>query len=376
MKRQIKVLHLLHKLSCGGMENGVVNLVNGMEYDRFLNVICSLTTSDEYQNRIIFERRNIYNLKKKDGNDLTIPFKIAAVIRKENIDIVHSRGWGTYLEGIVAAKLLCKKIKFVFSFHGKTIQELQHMPERRLFAQKLMSVFTDSILTLSEQMAQDYASMINITRERIRVIYNGVDTDIFTSDRSGSAKLKRDLNIGENDFVVGFVGRIDPVKDIKTLIDAVYLVRPTIKNIKIVIIGEGSEKKILEDYVMNKGMGDCVIFTGQRDDIPAFLNMMDIYAQSSLYEGMSNTIIEAMACRCAVIATNAGGNPELIKHGIDGILFQPRNADELSGYIQQLYKDSIKRNFLAERAYEKAKGQFSLASMVRSYEKLYMSLVN
>jgi sugar transferase (PEP-CTERM/EpsH1 system associated) len=374
--KKIKILHLLHKLTCGGMENGVVNLVNGMEYDRFSSIICSLTTSDEYQSRVIFERRNIYNLKKKDGNDLTIPFKIAAVIRKENIDIVHSRGWGTYLEGIVAAKLLCRKIKFIFSFHGKTIHELQHMPERRLRAQKFMSFFTDIILTLSEQMAQDYASMINITREKIRVIYNGVDTDMFTSDKCVPDKLKKELKIGENDFVVGFVGRIDPVKDIKTLIDAVYLVRPTIENIKIVIVGEGSEKKALEDYAINKGMGDCLIFTGQRDDIPAFLNMMDIYVQPSLYEGMSNTIIEAMACGCAVIATNAGGNSELIEHDKDGILFKPGNADELSGYIRRLYKDPIKRNSLAERSCEKAKGQFSLSSMVRNYENLYMDLVN
>jgi sugar transferase (PEP-CTERM/EpsH1 system associated) len=374
--KKIKILHLLHKLSCGGMENGVVNLINRMEYERFSNVICSLTTSDEYQNRIISGRKKLYNLNKKEGNDFSIPFKIAEIIRKENIDIVHSRGWGTYFEGIVAAKLLCRKIKFIFSFHGKTIQELHHTPERRLRAQKMMSVFTDIILTLSDQMAQDYASMVNIAREKISFIYNGVDTDIFTSDTSGRHKLEREFNIGEDDFVIGFVGRVDPVKDIKTLIDAAYLLTPTIKNIKILIVGEGSEKKVLEDYAVNKGIGNCVIFTGQRDDIPAFLNMMEIYVQPSLYEGMSNTIIEAMACKCVVIATNAGGNPELIEHDKDGILFKPGNADDLSAYMQQLYNDPIKRNSLAERAYEKAKKRFSLESMIKNYENLYMSLMN
>jgi len=374
--KKIKILHLLHKLSCGGMENGVVNLINRMEYERFSNVICSLTTSDEYQNRIISKRKKIYNLNKKEGNDFSIPFKIAEIIRKEDIDIVHSRGWGTYFEGIVAAKLLCRKIKFIFSFHGKTIQELQHVPERRLRAQKMMSAFTDSILTLSDQMAQDYASMVNMAREKIGFIYNGVDTNVFTPDKSGQDKLKREFNIGEEDFVIGFVGRVDPVKDVKTLIDAAYLVAPTIKNMKIVIVGEGSEKRVLEDYAVNRGIGNCVIFTGQRDDIPAFLNIMEIYIQPSLYEGMSNTIVEAMACRCAVIATNAGGNPELIEHEKDGILFTPGDAHDLSGYIQQLYNDPLKRNSLAGRACEKAKGQFSLESMVKNYENLYMSLMN
>ena len=132
----------------------------------------------------------------------------------------------------------------------------------------------------------------------------------------------------------------------------------------------------MENYAVNKGIGHCIIFTGQRDDIPDFLNMMEIYVQPSLYEGMSNTIIEAMACRCAVIATNAGGNPELIEHDKDGILFQPGNARDLSGYIQQLYNDPVKRNSLAERAYEKAKGQFSLESMVKNYENLYLNLMN
>jgi len=374
--KKIKILHLLHKLSCGGMENGVVNLVNKMEYGKFSNVICSLTTSDEYQKRIISERRKIYNLNKKEGNDFSIPFKIAEIIKKEDIDIVHSRGWGTYVEGIVAAKLLCRKIKFIFSFHGKTVGELQHIPERRLRAQKMMSVFTDIILTLSDQMARDYASMVNVAREKIGFIYNGVDTDIFTSDKSGQNKLKREFNIGKEAFVIGFVGRVDPVKDLKTLLDAAYLVKQNMKNIKIVIAGEGSEKKALEDYAVKKGIGNHVIFTGQRNDIPDLLNMMEIYVQPSLYEGMSNTIMEAMACRCAIIATNAGGNPELIEHDKDGILFKPGNAKDLSSYIIRLHNDPLKRNSLAERAYEKAKEQFSLESMVRNYENLYMGLMN
>lgn len=373
--KKIKILHLIYKLTCGGLENGVVNLTNFMDQEKFSNIICSLTCPDEYQYRINPERRNVYSLNKRDGNDFTLPFKIASIIKKEHIDIVHSRGWVAYVEGILAAKLICRQVKFVFSYHGRTMEDVQYIPKRRLRAQRILSFFVDGIMTLSEEMAKEYASLININRDKIRVLYNGVDTEKFTSTKIESDRLRKELNIEKDDYVVGFVGRINPVKDIQTLLDAAPIVKKHIRKLKFVIVGEGDDRSRLQNYVSRNGMVNNVIFAGQRDDIADCLNIMDLYVQPSLYEGMSNTIVEAMATGRTVLATNVGGTPELIKHEVDGILFTPGNPEELAEYIKYLYDNPEKAYSLANNAYRKVIKQFSIPTMVKNYENLYTSLL-
>jgi glycosyltransferase involved in cell wall biosynthesis len=347
-----------------------------MDQNRFSNILCSLTTPDEYQYRINPERRHIYNLNKKQGNDFTLPFKIASIIKKEHIDIVHSRGWPAYMEGILAAKLMCRQVKFVFSYHGRTIDDVQYIPKRRLKTQRILSFFVDCIMTLSEEMAKEYASLININGNVIRVIHNGVDTDKFTIKKKRSDRLRKELNIENDDYVIGFVGRINPVKDLQTLIDSVSIAKTYINSIKLIIVGEGDERPRLQDYVSRNGLENKVIFTGQRDDIADCLSIMDLYIQPSLYEGMSNTIVEAMATRRTVLATNVGGTPELLEHEVDGILFTPGNPEELADYIKYFYDNPEKAYSLANNAYTKAIKQFSIPTMVKNYENLYMGLVS
>jgi len=373
--KKINVLHLIYKLACGGLENGVVNLANFMERKRFSNIICSLTSSDEYQYRINSDRRFIYNLNKKDGNDVSVPFKIASIIKKEQIDIVHARGWPTYFEGILATKLMCRRVKFIFGYHGRTIEDVQYIPKRRLKAQKFMSFFDDCIMTLSDEMASEYARMIDINRDKIKVIYNGVDTDKLRATDVELESLREEFNIKKDDYVVGFIGRIDPVKDLQTLIDAIFIAKANISNIKLIIVGDGSERTKLQNYVNSNGMMNNVIFTGQRDDIGACLSIMNIYVQPSLYEGMSNTIVEAMASGKVVIATNVGGTPELIDHEENGILFTPGKPEELESHIQNLYLNPDKAHSLANKAYHKATKDFSISSMIENYEKLYTTLL-
>lgn len=373
--KKITILHILHKLGCGGMENGTVNLVNFMERKKFANIICSLTPPDGYQYRINSERRITYNLNKKDGNDISVPFKIASIIKKEHVDIVHSRGWPTYLEGFLPAKLMCGHVKFIFSYHGKRIEDVPHIPKRRLYTERFLSFFVDCIMTLSGQMANEYASMINIKREKIKVIYNGVDIDKFRLTNAESNSLRKELNIEKDDYVIGFVGRVDPVKDIQTLINAVSIAKTHIQNIKLIIVGDGNERAKLQESVNRKKMENNVIFTGQRDDIPDCLSIMNLYVQPSLYEGMSNTIIEAMANGKVVVATEVGGTPELIEHEVDGLLFHPGSSEELAKYIIDLYKNPEKACILSDRACKKVKKQFSMSSMIKNYENLYMNLL-
>ena len=357
------------------MENGVVNIINNMDKSRFSNIICSLTTSDDYQYRISSDRRNIYNINKRDGNDITVPFKIASIIKKNQIDIVHARGWPTYLEGLLAAKLMCWRVKFIYSYHGRTIDDVQYIPKRRLKIQKYLSFFADCIMTLSNEMASEYASMIGINSENIKVIYNGVETDKFSGTNVELESLREELSIKKDDYVVGFVGRIDPVKDLQTLIDAIFIVKADINNIKLIIVGDGSEMAKLQNYLIGNGMMNNVIFTGQRDDIGSCLSIMNIYVQPSLYEGMSNTIVEAMAGEKTVLATNVGGTPELINHEVDGILFSPGKPEKLAQHILDLYQNPDKAHSLANKAYRKVIEKFSMFAMIENYEKLYTTLL-
>lgn len=368
----LKILHLLHKLTFGGTERVIANLVNHAGSGT-RHYICSFQAYDDNFLKEIVQPDTVFSLDKKPGNDFSIPSRLARFCKKNSIDIIHSLGWGTYVEGILAAGLCAGKIRFIHSFRGKTIEDTQHIPVRRITAQKIFSFFCDAIIVPSKITRKDYTDMIGINPNRISVIYNGVDLSKFSEQKpTAVTKFKTDRGLPEDCFIIGSVARFDPVKNIHGLIQAFSCLPEKISRRSVLLlVGDGPERSRLQSLTQELGLDKQVIFTGMSSHVNQLLCMMDIYIQPSHFEGVPNAVLEAMAAGKAVIATDVGGVPEVVVHKKTGILVPPKDHLALAKEIQTLYMNRDLCQSMGQEGRRMAALKFSIEKMVTDYESLF-----
>ncbi len=367
---KIKILHVLHSFNMGGLENGVVNLLNNSNQDMFEHEICCVTKSGRAALRLK-KRIPIYEMHKREGNDWRLIPKLARLMKNIKPDIVHTRNWGT-VDGIVAARL-ARVRAVVHGEHGWNMDDPMGQNIRRRIARKLLSGMVNHFVAVSEDIKQWMIKSIGISNTKVSKILNGVNTDKFCPrDNIG---IRNSLGFSSEDIVIGTVGRLDPIKDQRLLLQAFSCLKHEEKNLRLVLVGDGPEKRNLESVRKRLSIGDRVVFLGERDDVDKILSVFDLFVLPSKNEGISNTILEAMATGLPVIATDVGGNPELVKHGHTGLLFPPGGCralvDALNFYIEQ---NPHMIEIHGQNARERAVREFSLKRMVKEYETLYKSL--
>jgi glycosyltransferase involved in cell wall biosynthesis len=234
----------------------------------------------------------------------------------------------------------------------------------------------DAVFTVTGNLRLYHAKQSWLSTDVFRIIHNGVNTEKFSPRPETSAKIRAELKIPENRVVVGSVGRLVPIKDHGTLLRAAELLVREGKNVHVLIVGAGPELERLRAFVTaSVDLADRVTFGGASDRVPELLNAMDLFVLPSICEGMSNTILEAMACGLPVIATRVGGNPELGEEGRSACFFAPRDFQSLARIIAGLVDDRGIRRMLGNAGRQHALEEFSLASMVRQYRDLYLELV-
>ncbi len=370
-------MHVLHSLRIGGLENGAINLINQLDGDRFEHAICCIDSSGPMAERLA-RPVQIITLEKGDKRDYLLPFKIAPIIRKLRPDIVHTRNWGT-IDGVVAARLAGVR-SVIHGEHGREAGDLTGGNTRRRRIRKALNPLVKHFVTVSEELKTWLIKEVGIPEGKITRIMNGVNTErYFPAHNKMLAKGRLGLDPGS--FIIGTVGRLDPVKDHETLIRACArliaqcgLMARKATTIKVLIVGSGPLEGKLRSFAAELGIQDSVLFLSERNDIPEILQAMDVFVLSSLAEGISNTILEAMASGLAVVATRVGGNGELVDGGRTGFLLPAGDdsalAHTLTGYINN--PEMVKKHGKNSRA--KAETEFSLGEMVEAYGKLYRSI--
>ncbi len=368
----ITVLHLVHRLTAGGAERVLVNLINNSS-KHISHIVCSFSPADSFRDEIKNINCTIINLNKREGNDFRLPFNIAKICRQFKVDVVHAQGWATYAEGIIATKILCmNKTKFIFAFRGKTIEDVAKINWKRLYAQKVFSCFCDLIITPSEEMRRDYAATIRINAEKIKVIPNGINFDEHNLSLGRSTIIE--FNPQEGAIVVGCVARLDPVKNLVWFVEALAPLVRKYKKLYLLIIGDGPEMIKINQEVERQKIKQKVHLAGRRNDIPVCLSAMDIYVQPSIYEGVSNTILEAMGSSLPVIATKVGGTSEIVKNNITGLLINSRNTIQLQDAVKRLMEDGDLRKQMGKDGRRLVAQQFTVQRMAIAYDKLFLSI--
>ncbi len=374
----VSVLYLLHRFSFGGTERVVANILNHSSQN-ITNHVCSFYP---YENAFLKDvdvsKKKVFSLDKHDGNDFSIPCKIASFCKKNRVDIIHSMGWSTYAEGLIAAKAIGRKQKFIYSYRGKTMEDTIQIPKRRILAQRFFSYFCDGILTNSGVSKKEYASDIGIVPQKINVIYNGVDTHVFKPCQDGnSGDARTRFGIRKTDTIIGSVARFDPVKGIKNLVKAFSMLSPGVReNCKLLLVGDGAEKESIQKMSSQLGIQDQVILTGMRKDIPDCLRLMDIYVQPSLFENISNSVLEAMAAGLPVISTHVGGIQEILDHNKSGLIVELGNHQSMTEALDFLINDVKQRKTMGEQARRHVTDFFSIEKMVLDYETIYRQILS
>ncbi len=371
LKRKIKILHVIDSLGIGGMERVVIDVANGLDPARFKQVVCCISRRGEAADQLRDSVRCI-DLGKGDKADRLMPLKLASVIRRERPDIVHSQSWSGVDTAL--AKLISPGVKLVHSEHGRNYPHWSKQPLMRRLARRGVYHIADAVFAISAEVRDFYSGQTGFPAKRMKVIPNGID--VRRIDRANATGIREELGIAPNDFIFGTVARLDLTKDTITLVRAFAAVALPRKdpNIKLLIVGDGEERARLEEFVSMLNLNRAVIFTGMRRDVPQLLKAMDVFALSSVSEGMPLTVLEAMAAGLPVVATEVGALPELVEEGKTGFLVPMRHAVAMADRLEEFLANRQFAKSFGEAARHKVEREFTLERMLRSYAELYESV--
>lgn len=362
--RPLHVMHVVFALQPGGMEFGVVKLVNGLDSARVRSSICSTKAAGSMA-ALLAPGVALHELGRRDGNDPFVVRDLYRLFRRERPDIVHTHGWGTLIEAMAAARLARVPL-VVHGEHGT----LQVKPYQRWMQRRVWSR-ADRVLSVSSRLAEKMARETGFAHERIKTIRNGVDLTRFRN--TSYAGARRSLGIAEGELAVGTVGRLVPVKDQATLLEAMAILRGEGLRPRVLLAGDGPLRESLQSRAAALGL-DTVTFLGHRPDVENVLAALDVFVLSSVSEGLSNTILEAMASGVPVVSTRVGGCDELVDEGVTGLLVPSQSPRELAGGVARILRDPLERKAMGAAARRKAETEFSLETMLQAYETLYLEL--
>lgn len=363
------IVHAVHSLETGGLENGVVNLVNHSD-PAFRHVIVCMSTVGTL-GRSLKPEVEVVALGKRPGQDLRAFLRLVRLLRRLRPAIVHSRNWAAF-DAVPAARLAGVPL-IVHGEHGRDIADPEGRNRRRNLIRRVLAPLVTRFVTVSIDLRRWLVEDVRLPAGKVTTIHNGVDARRFGHvDRRRARDL---LGLGADALVVGTVGRLDPVKDQAGLVRAFAGARAAHPDSVLVIVGEGPCRAQLADLVGSLGLGAQVRLLGERKDIPEVLAAMDLFVLPSIAEGMSNTVLEAMASALPVVATRVGGSPEMIEDGVNGRLVPRQDPEALRVAIADYLGDAHLRSLHGKASQERVLAHFTLETMCGAYTDLYRRLL-
>jgi sugar transferase (PEP-CTERM/EpsH1 system associated) len=368
----IRIMHVVDQLGRGGLENGLVNLIYGLDPQRYEHVVYAIRGLGPNADRLIKNGVRVICQGKQDTDSRFQMPLLVRQIRAIEPDVVHSRNWGT-VEAVMAARLAGRAS--VHGEHGLEATVDAKEPRRRIWFRRLAYEAAHRVLAVSHQLKGLHAYRTGFQAERITVIHNGVDGTRYFPDARTRSYLRTELGIADDEFLIGCVGNLLPVKDHITVLKALECFPPTTGRWRLVIVGEGSERPVLEAFLAGRpALAQRVTLTGASGRVAELLNALDVYVLPSLAEGICNSLLEAMSTGLPVIATATGGNPEVVVHGESGCLFPVGDYRQLAEQLLLFQGNPGLRRRFAEGALRRMREEFSMESMIRGYAQVYESL--
>jgi len=365
------IAHLVHRFDVGGLENGVVNLINHLPADRYRHTVIALTeASESFRARLHNPMVPVYALHKREGHDLGLYGRCWALLRQLQPAIVHTRNlaalemqWPAWLAGVRAR---------VHGEHGwDRDPALLNARQHRL--RRWLRPWVSHYIALSGEIADYLETWIGVAPARISRIINGVDSQRFRPGHDRSLLPPGFAPSGT--LVIGTVGRLEKVKDQPNLVRAFIRLVETVpearQRLRLVIVGAGSLRAEIESLLNGAGLRNLAWLPGARDDVPEWLRTLDLFVLPSQAEGISNTILEAMACGLPVVATAVGGNAELVMDGATGRLVPANDPQALAAALGELIDDLERMSAYGAAGRRRVEERFSMDAMTAAYLRVY-----
>lgn len=368
------VLHVLYRFDTGGLENGVVNIINRMAPGRYRHAILAIDeVAPAFAARVQRDDVVFHALHKPPGHAVRLYPRIWQLIRELQPAIVHSRNLAA-LEAQVPALAARAPVR-IHGEHGRDVEDLDGNDVRLQRLRRIYSLFVHRHVTVSKDLEHYLIHRVGIAAQKVQQIYNGVDTDRFRPASGVPEAIAGCPFSAPGHWLVGTVGRMQGVKNqtllARAFVRALELQPDARQKARLVFVGDGPLRPASLAILQAAGVDDLAWLPGERRDVPEVMRGLHAFVLPSLAEGVSNTILEAMASGLPVLATDVGGNAELVQAGLTGELVPSEDVDSLAAAMLRLFAEPARAAAMSREARVQAERRFSLDAMVESYAALY-----
>ncbi|MFW6139755.1 MAG: glycosyltransferase family 4 protein [Acidobacteriota bacterium] len=307
----------------------------------------------------------VFPLKVRSEADIISVLKLTRQMKRANCVLVHSHDAHSAAVSAMASSRAKVPIRVIS-------RRVDFPLKNNYFSKIKYRRDIDMIIAISEGVKKVLVSS-GIEQKKIRVVPSGIDYSPF-ENISSNDYLHRELGFTKNDFLVGIVAHLADHKGHKYLIEAASILKKKASHIKLVIVGKGPLRMELDQKAKELGVEDIVLFLGFREDIPQIMASLDLFVLSSYLEGMGTSILDAMASRLPVVATEVGGIPEVVVHEKTGLLVSPKDPEALAQAILRIYNDRKLAYSYGENGYRLVHEKYSSRAMakkiIKEYEKI------
>jgi len=362
-----RILHFVDHLGLGGAEHALVQMATRVDRSRFATAVGCFEQS-AFGDALAAAGVPLHVLPKRRAFDLRLLWDMVRLLRRERSDLLHCHDLQSAAYGAIAG--LLARVPALFTVQGEVVFKQPRTPRLLPWIGRLHR----RIVFVADWLRQRALRDFRVPPAKALLIHNAADLSAFVPGEPDPA-LARSLGLEPGDLVVGAVGNLRPVKDHATLLRAFARVAARVPQARLVIVGEGDERPRLEALAAELGIAGSVKLLGQRADVPLLLRRFDVFVLSSISEGLSLSIVEAMAVARPVVATRVGGNPEIVRDGETGLLVPSGDPPALAEALVALLDDPARRDAFGAAGLRRAQSVFSLPGMIEQYERLYETLI-
>jgi len=363
-----KILHITFDMEIGGAEQVICQIIENSNSERFSHeIVCIDGKVGALGKHLESSGISVHATRRRPGLDFKLVGFIRAIVRKQGITVLHCHQYTPYFYGALAS--MGTGARLIFTEHGRFYPD-RHNRKRRL-VNPLLALMTDHITAISVATADAVAEYEYFPRNKIAVIYNGIRD--LAKESYTRETLSKELGISTEYRYIGSVSRLEPIKNQVMMINAFQFVNQAIPETRLLLIGDGSARPVLEELVKSLNLQDQVIFTGFIDHPQRYINLFDIFLLSSFSEGTSMTLLESMCLSRPCVVTDVGGNSEIVINGQTGRLTPTDDKSKFANAILELLESQQLREEFGARARASFEKNFTAGVMIDSYQSMYLT---
>ena len=364
-----KILYVNYSMAVGGIESMVFNACLYFKDKGYTVEVLTFKDDGVYIKKLNENNINVHVLCKNEGFDKNLIISMSKFLKNSHYDVIHTNNYTAWLYTVLSRILSFKSCNIVHTEHW--IEQVN--TKRRLFIERCLSFFTKKVICVSDNIVDILNTRGKLKADKLVLIYNGINTDVFSYNSQERLQLRQHYNIPDNAKVMGAVGRLVDVKNHSTLINAFYTHLKNYPQDFLIIVGGGPNRDALQNLINKHKASENIILVGEKDNIHSYLSLFDIYIMPSLSEGFSIGLLEAMSIGLPVIVSNVGGNKEIVKDNLNGLLVEPEDTSSLTELIERLSGDSEMKVLLGKNARDTVISNYSSKEMYDRYEEYYFS---